>query len=690
MLYIKFMAKQLIIFFILLLIRGGTIMKRSKFKLLSLILVLTLMLGALSACGGDKKPTDTGDNGNSGKVETEPGVEAIKDLVISKVQTRELETFNVLYSQNAADFENLTNLVDPLLEVDTYGELVPALAEEWNTEDGGLNWTFKIRDGVKWVDMNGEEKADLTAEDFATGLEWVLNFYKNDSSNTSMPNEMIKGAEEYYEWTKSLSEEEGKALTAEAGSKFREMVGMEVNGNEIVYHCITEKPYFDTVASYACLYPMSQQMVDELGGVEEVKAMNNENMWYNGAYTMTQYIQNNEKVFTKNPLYWDKEADVFDTVTIKMVESLDVAYQLYQSGEIDYVELTESQINTINNDENHEFHDYLVPDVQSKYSFQIHFNFNKNKEDGTPDTNWNTAVANKAFRQSWYYGLNLENYYKRQNALDPYVGENNFYTMKGLVYTSDGTEYTELVRENMGLPEPNGEKMVRLDDGKAAELKKQAMDELTPLGVTFPVDVDYYISAGNQTALDTANVLKQTFSDGLGDDFVKFNIKTYVSSMRKEVVQPHLHSIAINGWGADYGDPQNYLGQETYGSDNAYYSANYSYINEITEETEATKELLSEYKEFTKLVEEADAITTDLDARYKAYAKAEAYMLDNAFVVPAMYSQGVALGKIDNTSKMNAMFGIQNEKLKNLRTNANGYTTKEAADLQEKHDAGKK
>ena len=32
--------------------------------------------------------------------------------------------------------------------------------------------------------------------------------------------------------------------------------------------------------------------------------------------------------------------------------------------------------------------------------------------------------------------------------------------------------------------------------------KKQAMEELSALGVTFPVGVDYYISASNQTALD--------------------------------------------------------------------------------------------------------------------------------------------------------------------------------------------
>lgn len=53
--------------------------------------------------------------------------------------------------------------------------------------------------------LQGEEMADCNAQDFATGLEWVLNFHKNDSLNTSMPLEMIEGAEEYYEYTKSLS-----------------------------------------------------------------------------------------------------------------------------------------------------------------------------------------------------------------------------------------------------------------------------------------------------------------------------------------------------------------------------------------------------------------------------------------------------------------------------------------------------
>ena len=145
-------------------------------------------------------------------------------------------------------------------------------------------------------------------------------------------------------------------------------------------------------------------------------------------------------------------------------------------------------------------------------------------------------------------------------------------TIENGVFTSNGTEYTELVREKLGLAEENGETQVRLDAEKFAALKAQAMEELTALGVTFPVEIDYYISASSQTALDSANVLANVFSNSLGDDYVKLNICTYVSSFSQEVRNPRLFSISINGWGADYKDPQNFLGQITYGDPNAYYS----------------------------------------------------------------------------------------------------------------------
>ena len=133
------------------------------------------------------------------------------------------------------------------------------------------------------------------------------------------------------------------------------------------------------------------------------------------------------------------------------------------------------------------------------------------------------------------------------------------------------------------------------------------MEELAAKGVTFPIQADYYVLGSNQTAIDTATVLKQVFSDCLGDDYVQLNIKTYVSSLSKEVLTPQLDSFHIAGWGADYGDPQNYLGQETYGEDNAYYSIAISKINKATD-----PDLIATYKQYTELVNKANAIVDDM------------------------------------------------------------------------------
>ena len=674
-------------------------MKQGTSRVLALALASAMLLvgcGAAPEVKEEKKPEgetpaakeETKEESKEDKKEASAEKEAITDLVLYRVASSELENFNILNSETSADTNYLTNVVDGLLEVDSFGRLVPAIAKEWGTEDGGLTWTFHLRDNVKWVDVNGTEKANCTAKDFATGLEWIMNFHKNDSANTTMPMEMIKGATEYYEYTKSLSQEEALSLKAEEGSKFFEMVGLELPDDyTLVYHCKEAKPYFDTLGPYSCLYPMAQGMVDELG-IDGVRAMNNENMWYNGAYTMTSFIQGNEKVFTKNPMYWDEECSRFETVTFKMVESNDVAYQLYESEEVDEITLTESNIKTISSDPNHKYADQMIEWPADFRSYQFHLNYNKLNADGTPDENWNKAAANTAFRKSWYYGLDLAPYYSRTNAINPLSCENNFYTMKGLLYTSDGTEYTDLVKQELGLSESDGKNMIRHDAEKAQEYKKQAMEELSAQGVTFPINVDYYIKAGNQVALDTATVLGQVFADSLGEDYVKLNIKTYVSSASKEVYKSKLQSINISGWGADYGDPQNYLAQEAYGKDNAYYSRVLSNIDDV-EENESTKELLAAYKEYTRMIEEADKINKDLDARYKAYAKAEAYLIDNCLTIPNNYNIGWTLTKINPYSKMKALFGIQNWKMKNWETSQTPYTTEEVQKLAEAHEASK-
>ena len=659
-------------------------MKKKLSRLLALALAAALTLSGCSS-GTTEDPESSAEAPSSAAQEEQATQEnEIKDLVIYKSPSGELSTFNILYAQNGSDFSQLTNLMDPLLEINNHNQVVPCIAEEYGTDDNGLTWTFKIREGVKWVDMNGNEMADLTAQDFLTAMEWTFNFHKNSGVLGANLTSILEGASEYYEYTKSLSTEEAYSLTAGEGSVFRDTVKIEAPDDyTLIFHCLNNIPYFDDLA--VNMYPLSQYLVDALGGPDGVQAMNNENMWYNGCYTMTSYVQGNEKTLTKNPAYWDKDCKLFDTVTIKIVDSTDTAYQLYQSGEIDQVSLYESTIQTILDDPNHEYHDSMIP-LQPTRSYSIRFNFDKYKEDGTPDTNWNTAAANKAFRLSIYYGLDLTNYYSRLNPLDPLSCENEYYTMKGLAYTSDGTDYTELVRQELGLPELNGEQIVRLDAEKAEQYKQQAIEELTALGVTFPVEMDLYITANNQTVMDHARVLQQVYSDCFGDDYIKLNIKSYVSNLISEVLTPKLHSFYEDSWVPDYGDPKTFLDQEVMGSDSAFYANILTNINSV-EESEATKDLLETYRTFTDMVDQASQIYDDNDKRLQAFAEAEAYMIENALVIPSYYPVSLCLTKIDPYSTVNAIFAWQNGKMKNWETNADGYTTAEIEAIKAEYEA---
>ena len=606
------------------------------------------------------------------------GAEELTTLNTYETQARELETWNIHYSQAAADLNVLCNLFDGLLTNDNHGNLKLNAAKSYESPDGGKTWVFTLNEGMTWFDKDGEVQADVLASDWATGLEWVLNYAKNDSYNASMPMEMIAGAEAYYNYTKELTESEGadavKALTAEEGSKFAEMVGIAVDdeAGTITYTLVDSLPYFPSVATYNCLYPLSASMIEEIG-VDGYRDITWEDMWYNGAYVISYFENQNQKVLTKSPNYWnDANVKRFDTVTIKMVESVANAYQLYKGGELDHVSLDQATLQAIYSESaDAEYKPYLVEARPTKYSYQMHLVYNKNNEDGTPDVNWNTAVANENFRKSLYYGLDLTNYLARTNAINPLSCENYCYTGNGVAFTSDGTDYTVLVRNELGL-DYDRTTYNRYDAAKAAEYKAAAMAELAEKGVTFPVEISYYIAGNSSVAAETAKVLSDIFSVCLGDDYVKLVTKTYISSLANEVRKPRLASFFINGWGADFADPINFLGQETYNDSAAYYSNNYSYINDATD-----PDLIAAYQEFTDLVVAAKAITDDMDARYAAFAKAEACFINHVFTIPCSYEVSWELTKVNNYSKVYSMYGMQSYRYVDWETSTEPYTTEQ-------------
>ena len=635
----------------------------------------------LAACGEKSNNTGNGAAASGAAAPNSTGATPLKEFISFESGNRELESWNMLYSQRAEDANVVTNLWDGLLSFDCYGKVVPAIASSWEHNEDATVWTFHLRDDVDWVDCNGEVKAHLTSKDFLVGFEWVMNAIKNEANNTSMPNDTIVGAYEYYELTKEAGD-------AAADMTYEDMlaagVGIEAPDDyTLVFTCPSACPYFDTVAAYNSFYPVAPALIEELG-VEGFRSCDNTTMWYNGPYVVEEYIQGNTKSYIPNPNYYDAaNVSRFERFTVTMISDGSISLQLYQNRELDEVDLGESSITTIQSDPSNEYNQQLCEKRAKKFSYCFIFNYDKKNTDGTPDENWNKAIANKAFRQCFSKGMVLNKFFARYNPINPLKCENDFFTMKGLCYTSDGTDYTNLVAKEMGL---DGEaydgktmKRLRANNGDITELKKQAMEELSAIGVTFPVHCSYYILAGSTSALDHATVLKQCFTDSFGDDFIVLDVNTFVSSTMKEVVAPKLQSFTHMGWGADFGDPVNFLTQIIIHDDNAYYSCNMTNIAGIVNNGPASyqTELVAAYEKFTDLVNEARAIVDDTDARYAAFAKAEAYFLDENLIFPTVYDITWCLTHVNEYSKINAMYGPCNYKAVNWETSEEAYTTEQ-------------
>ena len=645
----------------------------------------------LAACGEKSNNTGNGAAASGAAAPNSTGATPLKEFISFESGNRELESWNMLYSQRAEDANVVTNLWDGLLSFDCYGKVVPAIASSWEHNEDATVWTFHLRDDVDWVDCNGEVKAHLTSKDFLVGFEWVMNAIKNEANNTSMPNDTIVGAYEYYELTKEAGD-------AAADMTYEDMlaagVGIEAPDDyTLVFTCPSACPYFDTVAAYNSFYPVAPALIEELG-VDGFRSCDNTTMWYNGPYVVEEYIQGNTKSYIPNPNYYDAaNVSRFERFTVTMISDGAISLQLYQNRELDEVDLGESSITTIQSDPSNEYNQQLCEKRAKKFSYCFIFNYDKMNTDGTPDENWNKAIANKAFRQCFSKGMVLNKFFARYNPINPLKCENDFFTMKGLCYTSDGTDYTNLVAKEMGL---DGEaydgktmKRLRANNGDITELKKQAMEELSAIGVTFPVHCSYYVLAGSTSALDHATVLKQCFTDSFGDDFIVLDVNTFVSSTMKEVVAPKLQSFTHMGWGADFGDPINFLTQIIIHDENAYYSCNMTNIAGIVNNGPASyqTELVAAYEKFTDLVNEGRAIVDDTDARYAAFAKAEAYFLDENLIFPTVYDITWCLTHVNEYSKINAMYGPCNYKAVNWETSEEAYTTEQYDEFAAAYDA---
>lgn len=615
-------------------------------RFLSLLLCLAMLL-SVAACGSNNNGGSSTPGGTQDPA-SDPGTAA---NIYRKLYSSEVTTLNYLYTGTTLEFEPAANVIDTLVEYDKYGMVQPALATSWETSEDGLTWTFHLRNDAKWVRSDGTEYGPVTAHDFVTGLQWVVD-PANESKTSDVVCSVIQNADELY--TKKLTD-------------FNELGVKAIDDYTLVYTLKAPTPYFLSMLTYVCFMPAKAEFIAEKGD-KFGAADSADNLLYCGAFRIADFQPQVSHTFVKNDSYWDKDNVFIDEIQETFnKEATTLAPAMYQRGETDYAVISADILPTWMNDS--KLKDVVAPQRNSYYSYFFCFNFDPHFDAAYEPDNWLKAVNNENFRRSLYHALDRV---KAKTVEEPYDPESQLIstvTPPNFV-AADGVDYTDLTPLKTL---PNG-----FDEAKAKEYMAAAKTELAAAGATFPVKVlmSYNPSTANWDR--QCQIIEQQMEELLGTDYIDIVLEAGPSTnFLSEVRRAGKYALMLCNWGPDYADPETYsdpwsLGF-TYNWPELCADPSYETGDTYTAEDAAAlgldeKFIGTKVKIYNKMVDEAKAEKLDISTRYQKFAEAEAYLIDHAFIIPfAVKNDGYCVNLVSPFDRPFAPFGVSSLKYKGAK-----------------------
>ncbi|MBR5224141.1 MAG: peptide ABC transporter substrate-binding protein [Clostridia bacterium] len=567
---------------------------------------------------------------------------AFADTAYRTLYSAEITSLNYLTTATTNEFSLAANVIDTLVEYDKYGQVQPSLAESWEYDEATMTYTFKIREGAKWVKADGTVYADVTAHDFVTAAKYILDA-ANASSTANIFYSVIAGAEAYYLGT-STPEEGAEPYPVMDW----ETVGVKALDDYTLQYTLVEPcPYFLSMVTYVCFMPVNADFLAEKGADFGV-ATSNENILYNGAYILSVFKPQEKRVYAKNETNWDAE-NVFITSIEQTYnkEAGTLSPELFKQGEVDDASITTAIASEWLSSE--ETADLIRPVRQSGfYSYWMLFNFDPQFDAEYEPENWKIVVNNENFRKAFYYGLDRV---KSKLVMEPDNPESIlFNTVTPPQFVSiNGVDYTEMgalaAITDLGTDTFN--------ETTAKEYMDKAVAELKAAGATFPVKMLMPYNPSSSAWAEECVVMEQQLEGLFGADVIDIIVEAGPSSgFLKEVRRSGKYAFMKCNWGPDYADPNTYT--------DPFYDGTYNWPELATEYLDENG-----VSEYYKLVDAAREITGDLTARYEAYATAEAFLIEKALVIPYGYDNGgYTASRLNPFEGQFAPFGISNERYK--------------------------
>ena len=528
------------------------------------------------------------------------------------------QTWDCLSSSRATVGEYCALTWDGLVAYDAENQMVPALAESWTISEDGLTYTFKIREGVMWVDYQGRELAEITADDWVAGMQHMCDA---QGGLEFLVQGVIAGVNEY--------------ITGEI-TDFSE-VGVKALDKYTLEYTL-EKPtsYFMTMMNYSVFAPLNREFYQSQGGkfgadfdasaADYVFGTTPNNIAYSGPFLVKNVTKDSTMLFEANPAYWAPETMYTKTVKVLYNDGSDVTktVQDFIAGTVDGAGLTSATVEIAKATALPEgyvsakgatnwFDEYSYVADTNATSYMGFLSINRTATANTNDgacattkteediTRSEAALRNVHFRRALCMSVDRGTYNAQSTGEElKLVRLRNSYTPGNFVYLEEevtvdingtattypaGTPYGVIMQDQIDADgvditvwDPTANDGVGSGDGydgwysvenATAELAL-AVEELAAQGIEIsaenPIYIDYPVYVASSTYLNKGNALKQSVEATLGGavimNIVECNTSDewyYTGYYTGYGYEANYELYDLSGWGPDFGDPQTYL-----------------------------------------------------------------------------------------------------------------------------------
>ena len=586
-------------------------------KLLALAGVTLLAAATLAACSGSSSNAK-GEKTFSYIYETDP------------------DNLNYLTTGKAATANITSNVIDGLLENDRYGNFVPSMAEDWSVSKDGLTYTYTLRKDAKWYTSEGEEYAEVKAQDFVTGLKYAAD---KKSDGLYLVQESIKGLDAYVK---------GEITDFS-------QVGIKALDDYTVQYTLNKpESFWNSKTTMGVLAPVNEEFLNSKGD-DFAKGTDPSSILYNGPFLLKSIVAKSSVEFEKNPNYWDKDNVHLDKVKLSFWDGQDTnkPTEAFKDGSFTMARLFPTSASYSETEK--AFKDNIVYTQQDSTTYLVGTNIDRqsykytSKTTDEEKTSTKKALLNKDFRQAIAFGFDRTAYASQVNGASGATKLLRNLFVPPTFVQADGKNFGELVKEKL-VTYGDEWSNVNLDDAqdglynpdKAKAEFAKAKVALQAEGVKFPIHLDMPVDQTNTTKVQRVQSFKQSVEENLGSD----NVVIDIQQLQKDDVQNITYfaetaagedwDISDNvGWSPDYIDPSTYLDiiKPSVGENTKTYLG----FDSGTNNAAAKQVGLEDYE---KMVVEAGEETTDVSKRYEKYAAAQAWLTDSALLIPTTSQTG--------------------------------------------------